>query len=295
MTARIGVVGLGVMGSAMAGHLVAAGREVRGYDVAPDRTARLGEIGGIPCASATEVAAGSDVVLFSLPGTEPLRHVTEEVAAGAHDGLIAVEMGTLPLEAKHQARERLAGVGVELLDCPVSGTGLQAADATLVVFASGDRAAFEQVESVFSIIGRSTHYLGEFGNGSVMKYIANLLVAIHNLASAEAHALGIAAGLDPAVVQEVMEDGIGSSKIFAVRGPMMVADDYQPPAARLDIILKDARIISRFAAEVGSPTPLLDAAIPVYEASSAAGLGDLDAAALCRWLETRGGLRRPAP
>jgi 3-hydroxyisobutyrate dehydrogenase-like beta-hydroxyacid dehydrogenase len=124
-----------------------------------------------------------------------------------------------------------------------------------------------------------------------MKYVANLLVAVHGLAAAEAHALGIAAGLDPALVQEVMEDGVGSSKIFEIRGPMMVADDY-PPAARLDILLKDSTIIRDFARSVGAPTPLLDAAVPVYKASSEAGLGDFDAAALCRYLEELGGLER---
>ena len=149
----------------------------------------------------------------------------------------------------------------------------------------------EKARPIFDAIGRSTHYLGEFGNGSKMKYVANLLVAVHGLAAAEAHALGIAAGLDPALVQKVMEDGVGSSKIFEIRGPMMVADDY-PPAARLDILLKDSTIIRDFARSVGTPTPLLDAAVPIYEASSAAGLGDLDAAALCRYLEDVGGLER---
>ncbi|MDP9493859.1 MAG: NAD-binding protein [Actinomycetota bacterium] len=135
------------------------------------------------------------------------------------------------------------------------------------------------------------HYLGAFGNGSRMKYIANLLVAVHNLAAAEAHALGIAAGLDPTLVQQLMTDGVGSSKILEIRGPMMVNDDY-PTAARLDIILKHARIIKDFAESVGAPTPLLDAAIPVYLESSAAGLGAFDAAVLCRHLEDLGGTAR---
>jgi putative dehydrogenase len=174
---------------------------------------------------------------------------------------------------------------------PLSGTGIQARDATLVVLASGSRAGFDLAMPVFEAIGRSSHYLGEFGNGSKMKYIANLLVAIHNLAAAEAHALGIAAGIEPATVQEVMEDGVGSSKIFEIRGPMMVADDY-PPAARLDIILKDAGLISDYAHSIGAPIPLLEAALPIYEEASAAGLGDLDAAALLRYLERTSGLTR---
>jgi 3-hydroxyisobutyrate dehydrogenase-like beta-hydroxyacid dehydrogenase len=175
---------------------------------------------------------------------------------------------------------------------PVSGTGLQAADATLVIMASGSQEAFDATKDVFDVLGRATYFLGPFPNGSVMKFIANLLVVVHNLSSAEAHALGIAAGMDPAVVQEVISDGVGSSKIFEIRGPMMVADDYERASARLDIARKDAGIISAFAKSVGSPTPLLDAAIPVYDQAQSAGLGDLDAAALCRFLEQSAGLRR---
>lgn len=177
------------------------------------------------------------------------------------------------------------------MDVPLSGTGLQAADGTLVVFASGSEAAFLRCKGVFDAIGRSTHYLGEFGNGSRMKYIANLLVAVHTLAAAEAHALGAAAAMDPALVQQVMEDGVGSSKMLEIRGPMMVAGEY-PAAARLDIILKDARLIRDFALDSGALTPLLDVAVDVYAEASDAGLGDLDAAALFRFLREKGGLQR---
>lgn len=292
MNERIGVVGLGVMGSAMSGHLLAAGYEVHGFDIVPEKVERFARMGGVSEPSGAAVAESSDIVLLSLPSVPALDAATADVAQGAHDRLLAVEMGTLPLEAKQRSREMLAAVGVELMDVPVSGTGLQAADATLVVFASGSTDAYERASPIFSVIGRSTHYLGEFGNGSIMKYIANLLVTVHNLSTAEAHVLGMAAGMDPEVVQRVMSDGVGSSKIFDIRGPMMVADRYDPPAARLSILLKDARIIKAFAEDVGAPTPLLDAAIPVYEESEEEMLGDLDAAALCRHLERLGGLHR---
>ncbi|GIU93109.1 MAG: 2-hydroxy-3-oxopropionate reductase [Acidimicrobiia bacterium] len=290
---RVGIVGLGVMGSAMARNLLAAGHEVHGYDIVDEKVSALEEMGGHGDSSVAEVVDHSDVVLLSLPSVEALQEVTGQLTSHPKPDTVVVEMGTLPLEAKYEARDRLAEVGMTLLDVPVSGTGLQAADATLVVFASGPEDAFRKAEPIFAAIGRSTHYLGEFGLGSVMKYIANLLVTIHNLSTAEAHALGIAAGIDPEVVQRVMSDGVGSSKIFDIRGPMMVRDVYEPPAARLDIILKDAKIIRDFAKSVGAPTPLLEAAIPVYEQSSAEGLGALDAAALCRFLERRAGLRRP--
>ena len=292
MSESIGVVGLGVMGSAMSGHLVAAGMEVIGFDIDAEKVAALVERDGLSADSAREVAERAGIVLLSLASVQALEEVTTEVAAGAHPDLLVVEMGTLPLDAKRAARDRLASAGVEMMDVPVSGTGFQAADATLVVFASGSEAGYQRALPVFEVLGRSSYHLGEFGHGSVMKYIANLLVAIHNVAAAEAHALGIAAGLDPDLVQRVMSDGVGGSKIFDIRGPMMAADEYLPPAARLDIILKDARIIRDYAAQVGAPTPLLEAAIPLYERSNEAGLGDLDAAAICRYLEQTAGLQR---
>jgi 3-hydroxyisobutyrate dehydrogenase-like beta-hydroxyacid dehydrogenase len=291
MSETIGVIGLGVMGSAMANNMIGAGHEVLGHDIDQTRLSNFAEMGGEPAHSAGEVASLAGLVVFSLPTTSALAVVAAEVAETGPEGLLCLETGTFPLADKLAARDVLAGSNIELMDTPLSGTGLQAADATLVVFASGSEEGFARAQPVFNAIGRSTHYLGEFGNGSKMKYVANLLVAVHGLAAAEAHALGIAAGLDPARVQEVMEDGVGSSKIFEIRGPMMVADDY-PAAARLDILLKDSTLIRDFARSVGAPTPLLDAAVPAYEKASGAGLGDLDAAALCRYLEDLGGLER---
>jgi L-threonate 2-dehydrogenase len=287
----VGVVGVGIMGSAMASNLLRAGHRVTGFDIDASKTEALADLGLLAVPGPVDVAATSEIVIFSLPSVAALHSVTEELAGSVFPGLLALETGTLPLYDKEQARDRLKESGVELMDVPMSGTGLQAEAAKLVVFASGSRRGFERARPVFDAIGRSSHFLGEFGNGSKMKYIANLLVAVHNLATAEAHVLGIAAGMDPATVQRVMEDGVGSSKIFEIRGPMMVADQY-PPAARLDIIAKDADLIADFARSVGAPTPLLEAALHVYEDASAAGLGDLDAAALCRYLEQSAGLTR---
>ena len=276
---RVGVIGLGVMGGAMSGHLVAAGFEVCGYDI--DSTKATASA-AVAVDSIADVTARSDVVLLSLPSVGALDDVSVALAAAAPAGLVAVEMGTLPLEAKQQAFDRLAAAGCDLLDAPVSGTGLQAADATLVVYSSGSRASYERVEPVFDVIGRRSYDLGDFGNGSRMKFVANLLVAVHTLAAAEAHALGAASGLDPTVTQEVISAGVGTSSMFDIRGPMMVADSFDPPSARLAIIHKDAGIIADFARMVGTETPLLDAALPLYRRGLDAALGDLDAAALRR-------------
>lgn len=275
----------------MANNLLGSGHRVVGFDIETEKANSLAALGLTVAGNPEEVAAGSDVVIFSLPTPGALHDVSSAVADGGRAGLVCAETGTLPLEDKERARALLESAAIEMLDAPLSGTGLQARDATLVILASGNREAFDVAKPVFDSIGRSTHYLGEFGNGSKMKFIANLLVAVHNLATAEAHALGVAAGLEPETVQRVTEDGVGSSKIFEIRGPMMVADDY-PPTARLDIILKDATLIEQYARTVGAPTPLLRAALDVYREASAAGLGDLDAAALMRHLESLGELKR---
>ncbi|MCY3925072.1 MAG: NAD(P)-dependent oxidoreductase [bacterium] len=276
---RVGVIGVGVMGGAMAGHLVDAGFEVCGYDVDASKVAASA---ATRVESVAEAASRSDVVLLSLPSTEALGDVSSQLVAAEPAGIVVVEMGTLPLQDKQRARERLAAAGCDLLDAPVSGTGLQAADATLVVYSSGSRAGFERAEPIFDVIGHRTYHLGDFGNGSRMKFVANLLVAVHTLAAAEAHALGAAAGLNPEVTQEVISAGVGTSSMFDIRGPMMVADSFDPPSARLSIIRKDAGIIADFARSIGTETPLLDAALPLYERGLEAGLGALDAAALHR-------------
>ncbi|WP_394930920.1 NAD(P)-dependent oxidoreductase [uncultured Ilumatobacter sp.] len=277
MTDVVGVVGLGVMGSAMSRHIVAGGYEVRGYDVDTDQ---MSASAAVAAASVAEVAESCGIVLLSLPTAASLEAVAQEIASVGREDSIVVEMGTLPLEAKAAAAATLHAVGVTMLDAPVSGTGLQAADATLVVYCSGPSGALNRVRPVFDLIARQTYDLGEFGNGSRMKFVANLLVAVQTLAAAEAHSLGAAAGLAPSVVQEVIGAGVGSSRMFDIRGPMMVSEQYEPPSARLSIILKDAGIISDFARATNAATPLLDATIPLYERGVRLGLGDVDAAVL---------------
>ena len=282
MSDVMGVIGLGVMGSAMSSHVIRAGHEVHGFDTDPDK---LSAFGGVSAASVAEVVEASDIVLLSLPSPEALAVVTEQIATTpGSNSLIVVEMGTLSLADKFAAESRLLSVGATMLDAPVSGTGLQAADATLVVYCSGPTDAYERVRPFFDLLGQKSYDLGEFGNGSRMKFVANLLVSVHTLATAEAHGLGAAAGLDPQLVQEGISAGVGSSKIFDIRGPMVASSTYEPPSARMAIILKDAGIISEFARSTGAITPLLDATIPLFEQGIAEGIGHLDAAALRKLL-----------
>jgi 3-hydroxyisobutyrate dehydrogenase-like beta-hydroxyacid dehydrogenase len=274
---KVGVVGLGIMGSAMAANLARARFEVQGYDVVPKRGA---------VRSLADIDA--PVVITSLPSSEALLDTCKSLSHRC----IVVETSTLPLEDKLEAFTLLKANAITLLDCPLSGTGAQAKTKDLVVLASGERKAFNKVVPVLKGFARSHYYLGEFGNGTKMKLVANLLVAIHNVSAAEAFVLGMKAGLDPKTIYKVIADGAGSSRMFQVRGPQMVAGKYQPATMKNEVWQKDMKIIGEFAARLGARTPLFDASSPVYEAAMAQGFAKADTAAVCAVLEALSGVKR---
>lgn len=275
-----GLIGIGIMGSAMATHLLAAGHDVAGYDTDPDRLAGLATAGGTAARSAADVAAAAEVVILSLPTADAVADSCAEIAGAGRRGTVVVETSTMPAAVKIECRDRLAEAGIDLLDCPLSGTGAQALTRDVVVYGSGDAAVFEATRPVLEAFSRSVRYLGPFGNGSVMKFIANLLVAVHNVATAEAFALGIRAGLERTVLWESIRDGAGGSVIFDKRGRLMIHDEYLPATAKVSMFVKDVGIVRDYARHLNLPTPLLDVTASLYDRAQAGGLGDHDAAAL---------------
>lgn len=288
----VGVVGIGIMGSAIARNLAAAGVAVRGYDVDPARLDILARAGGLPMTSAAAAGAGATVLLTSLPSAGALDATVESLVAAPLKGLVVAEISTLPIPDKERCRDRLAAHGIVMLDCPLSGTGAQAETGDLAVYASGDRAAYDRAAPAFAHFARVSHYLGAFGNGSKMKFLANLLVAVHNVASAEAMALGIKAGLNPDTIVEVIASGAGTSRVFELRAPLMVSGVYRPATMKIDVWQKDMAIIAAFAKSLGVETPTFSATGPVYDAAQALGLGGDDTAAVCAFLEQRAGITR---
>jgi L-threonate 2-dehydrogenase len=179
-----------------------------------------------------------------------------------------------------------------VIDCPVSGTGSQAKVKDIVVYASGETAAIRKLRPLFAGFSRATHDLGAFGNGSRMKYVANLLVAIHNVASAEAMVLGMKAGLDPEQILRLVSSGVGNSRVFELRAPMMAKNRYSDATMKISVWQKDMAIIGAYAKNIGSPTPLFDATRPLYDRALADGRGAEDTAAVCAVLERMAGLKR---
>jgi L-threonate 2-dehydrogenase len=288
----VGIVGLGIMGGAIARNLAAAGWRVVGYDIEAKRREQLAAAGIDIAADAAAVAHAAAHILTSLPHPGALTATVRAILAAGMPKRIVAELSTFALADKAAAESALRAGGHTLLDAPLSGTGEQAKHKDLVVYASGDTASIAAMQPVFADFAREAHDLGAFGNGSRMKFVANLLVAIHNVASAEAMVLGIKAGLDPHQVVKLISSGAGNSRVFELRAPMMAANRYEPATMKISLWQKDMAVIDRFAAELGSPTPLFDATAPLYAAALADGRGAEDTAAVCAVLEKMAGIKR---
>ncbi len=288
----VGVVGLGIMGGAFAENLHAVGWRVIGYDVAPARRRALGRIGIEIVANAGEVARQAPVIILSLPKAAALAATVVAIAEAKVPRRVVIEASTFKLEDKAGAEAALRKAGHVLLDCPVSGTGMQAKMKDIVIYASGGSAEIKKLRPLFADFTRAVHDLGEFGNGSRMKYVANLLVAIHNVASAEAMVLGIKAGLPPQLIYDQVRIGAGNSRVFELRAPMMVKNRYDHPTMKISLWQKDMDVIGAFAQALGAPTPVFSATLPIYAAAMAAGYGEQDTAAACAVLEAMAGAKR---
>ena len=281
----IGMIGLGIMGSAMSANLIKAGFKVLGFDVLPQRLRAHRKAGGDTARSCREVAARCEILVTSLPSSQAMLDTAEQLSKSARKGQIVVETSTLPIPVKEEARKRLAGRGTIVLDCTLSGTGAQARVKDLVVYASGDRSSYRRVAPVLDGFSRAHYYVGVFGAGSKVKFVANLLVAIHNVAAAEAMVLAMKAGLDPALVLKVVADGAGNSRMLQVRGPMMVKGDYSEATMKVATWQKDMTIIGDFARKIDCPTPLFSASASFYTAAMAMGMGAQDTGVVCAVLE----------
>ena len=289
----VGMVGLGFMGSAMSANLIRGGFEVIGYDVDAERSRAFEKDGGTAAPNCQEVAKRSTILVTSLSSVSALLETAAALEDAAQPGSIVIETSTLPIAAKEEARERLASRAVTLLDCPVSG-GTRARVKDVVVYVSGDREAYTRVADVMDGFSRAHYFVGEFGAGSKMKFVANLLVAIHNVAAAEAMVLAMKAGLDPNLVLQVVADGSGSSRMLQARGPRMVAGDYSNASMKVEIWQKDMTIIGDFARKLECPTPLFLTCASIYTAAMAMGRRSEDTAAVCAVLEKMANFTRPA-
>ena len=292
----IGVVGVGLLGTAVAGRLLKAGHRVVGFDTAPDRVRALLGMGGEAAASARAVALASEAVctlLPTLPSVEAAVLGPDGVAAAGKPGQVLIQMSTISpaLTARLAAESRARGL--DFLDCPVSGTSGVVARGEGVLFVGGERRVFERWRPLLESMLPRAIYIGAAGQAMVLKLVANLLVALHSVAAAEVLHLARQAGLDPAVALEVLVGSAAGSRMLELRGPLMVRGEY-PAQMKLDLFMKDLHLIQDAAAAAGAALPLTDTAERLYAAAAGTGHGGEDLAVVLTALAALSPRRREA-
>jgi putative dehydrogenase len=285
MDKTVGIIGLGIMGGAIARNLVERGWRVIGFDIDAAKCAELAAEQVVIVEKVAQLVHNSPIVMTSLPTPAAVESVAKAIADTREPPCIVVELSTLTLADKLRFEAILKKAGHVPLDCPLSGTGAQAKMRDLIVYASGDSEAIARCSQLFADFAKQSADLGVFGNGSRMKFVANHLVAIHNVATAEAMILAERAGLDPKRVVEMVGPGAGGSRMFQMRAPMMVQREYEPATMKVSTWKKDMAIIAEFAEDVGVKTPLFTLTQPVYAEAITMGLGDQDTACVFEVLQ----------
>jgi len=274
----VGIVGLGIMGSAIARNLVERGWRVVGFDVNPAKNAELSKANVSISGDVAQLTRDVPIIMTSLPTPDSVETVAHEIASSLQPPKIVIELSTLSLDDKLRFESILREAGHVALDCPLSGTGAQAKVRDLIVYASGDAKAIKKCTGLFADFAKQSSDLGPYGNGSRTKFIANHLVAINNVATAEAMLLAERAGLDLRIVVDMIAPGAGGSRMFQMRAPMMVERVYEPATMKVSTWKKDMAIIAEFADDVGCETPLFTLTQPVYTQAMTMGFGDQDTA-----------------
>ena len=263
----IGSIGLGAMGGSYAFHLLNNGYKVLGLDPDIKNSDIFSKNGGIIVNNISDLLEKSDVIILSLPTVPIFKGVIKDIVEN-YDGTkskILIDMNTISLEDKLSAKNQLNKLNIEMIDAPVSGTGAQAKTKDLVIMSSGSRESISLCEKIFLSFSRENIFVGEFGNGIKFKILANLLVTVHNTATAEALLLGQKAGLDESLIYKVLNAGAAASVMLDKRMPLMISKNYEPATASMTIFLKDIDVIRQFLKNNNIHSPTFEAAAKVYD------------------------------
>jgi putative dehydrogenase len=278
---RVGLIGLGKMGMPIARNLMERGFAVTGYR--RSGSPELVDAGGTVATSAAEVAAQADVLVSIVPDADAV----EDVICGPtgtlkalKPGTVHIEMSTVDVDRKQRIREAVRAQGGDLLDCPISGSPGMVAPRLATTFVSGEPGSVDVVRAVLDAISGPWVYTGAFGTGARMKYIANLLLAVHTVAAAEAMVLARRSGLDLELVQRTLDNSIAASEIWKQRGPRMRERAWSPAPGPINTLRPILDQIEATAATLGLPTPVFASAKSVFDKAVADGWGELDIASV---------------
>ncbi len=284
--ANIGFIGLGIMGTPMAGNLIKGGHTVFTH-TRGDTPAVLVEAGARPCASGAEVARQADIVITMVPDTPHVEDVLFSpggVAAGLSKGSIVVDMSSISPVATKDFAARINALGCEYLDAPVSGGEVGAKAATLTIMVGGSQAAFDKVKPIFDLMGKNITLVGGNGDGQITKVANQIIVALNIEAVGEALLLAAKAGADPAKVRQALMGGFANSRILEVHGERMVKRTFDP-GFRIELHQKDLNLALTTARQLGVSLPNTATAQELFNACSAHGGAKWDHSAMVRALE----------
>jgi 3-hydroxyisobutyrate dehydrogenase-like beta-hydroxyacid dehydrogenase len=254
----IAVIGLGGMGTPIAGFLLKAGYDVKGYDTREKQMSALIPLGLKPASSPKNAAAGVDMVLLSLPNWDIVQEVVEGkegILEAAHQTQIIIDCTTVPPHKTKMMAEKLAGKGIHWMDVPISGASTQAKEGNMVFMAGGEKDVFDQVKPVLDKVGKKTVYVGKHGDAAMLKLTVNLVLFLNQAAAVEGLTLGLGAGLDPDVLYDVLVSGAAGSDLIKTRGKDMLAGNFTPRGA-LWIGVKDLGLALDAAKNVGVVCPM---------------------------------------
>ena len=263
---NIGLIGLGAMGGAYAKHLLKNNFKCFGIDLEKNNISKFIQLGGQEI-TYDELFNKVEIVLTSLPSLNAYKDVLNNLKRlGKNNSKkIILDMNTISIDDKNMFKNEINGLNIDMLDSPVSGTGAQAWEADLTVFASGSKELIDKCMNIFKAFSKEVINVGSFGNGMKFKILANLLVTIHNTAAAEALRLGELAGLDQDMIFKVLGNSAATSVMLQKRMPLMINKNYEPPTASYNIFLKDVDIIRNFIKNNNVTLPTFEGSAKIYD------------------------------
>ena len=287
---KLGFIGLGIMGSAMAANLVKAGYDVTIWNRSKNACIPLADRGAAVAASPREVAERSDIVLAMMANpaaVEAVRDGDGGITAGLSSGKSFIDMSTVDAETSLESARMTHAKGAAYLEAPVAGSRKPAEDGALTIMAAGDKRLYDTALPVLEKLGKKILYLGDTGNAARMKLANNLVMGSMLAALGEGMALASKSGLDTAQLLEILDSGAMSNPMFRLKGPLIATSGAIPAAFPLKHMQKDLRLALRLAEEVGQPLFLTATANEVFKTAMAQGLGDDDFAAVSRVMLVR--------
>ncbi|MGZ8197327.1 MAG: NAD(P)-dependent oxidoreductase [Burkholderiales bacterium] len=293
---RIGFIGLGLMGGAMAKNLVAAGYEVLGYDIDPQKVQALVAAGG-STALPHEMPRQVDAIMLSLPSSQIVCDVVSnsmQIAETGRKGLVFVDASTADPELSVQLAQELRAKGMEMLDATVSGTSEMCAVKDIIFMVGGSEEAFEQCRPFLASISREAIYMGENGSGAITKLVVNLVLGLNRMALAEGLTLAKKAGLDPLQTLEVLKKSAASSKIMDQKGYRMVRKQFLPAAGKTAFYYKDVRLMLALGERLNCPLPLISLHAQALASEIAKGRAEWDSANIISFYDELANLGRPS-